>query len=187
MLRRLIIVLSASLFYVGSVAAEVEPSMGKVVLAAAEARLTVTAIDHKTREVTLKNEDGEEETFVIGKEARNLDQVQVGDIVTIKMAEGLAVSLYPVTTVAKSRVERTGVARSEPGQKPHVSITRHIDVTGRIFDLDRKNRIVTLEGKDGRLAVPVAEDVDLDKVKKGDMVTVDYVEMLSITVDAPTK
>ncbi|WP_419590145.1 hypothetical protein, partial [Thiolapillus sp.] len=74
MLRSLFIllsVLSVSLFFAGSVslAAEKAPAMGKAELLAAQATLVVTAIDHKTREVTLKNEEGEEKTFVIGKEA----------------------------------------------------------------------------------------------------------------------
>ncbi len=161
--------------------------MGKAELLAAQATLVVTAIDHKTREVTLKNEEGEEKTFVIGKEARNLDQVNVGDIVSIKMADVVAVRLYPVKTVAKSRVEKVGNARSDLGQKPHVSISRHLELTGRIAELDKEKRIVTLEGKDGSITTKVADDVDLSEVKKGDMVRIDLLEMLSITVNAPGK
>ncbi|WP_419653530.1 hypothetical protein [Thiolapillus sp.] len=168
-------------------AAEKAPAMGKAELLAAQATLVVTAIDHKTREVTLKNEEGEEKTFVIGKEARNLDQVNVGDIVSIKMADVVAVRLYPVKTVAKSRVEKVGNARSDLGQKPHVSISRHLELTGRIAELDKEKRIVTLEGKDGSITTKVADDVDLSEVKKGDMVRIDLLEMLSITVNAPGK
>lgn len=188
MSRSLLVLLSMGLFFVGGIAAaETEAAMGKMIVVAEQTRLTVTAIDQVKRKVTLKNEAGEEETFVIGKEARNLDQVEPGDMVTITRAEGLAVNLFPVTTIVKSRVERTGVARSDLGQKPHVSITRQIDVTGRISALDKQKRLVTLEGKNGSLTIPVAEDVDLDKVNKGDMVTAEYVEMLSITVDSPKK
>ncbi len=189
MLRSLFILLSVSLFFAGSVslAAEKAPAMGKAELLAAQATLVVTAIDHKTREVTLKNEEGEEKTFVIGKEARNLDQVNVGDVVSIKMADVVAVRLYPVKTVAKSRVEKVGIARSDLGQKPHVSISRHLELTGRIAELDKEKRIVTLEGKDGSITTKVADDVDLSEVKKGDMVRIDLLEMLSITVNAPGK
>ncbi len=111
----------------------------------------------------------------------------MGDIVSIKMADVVAVRLYPVKTVAKSRVEKVGIARSDLGQKPHVSISRHLELTGRIAELDKEKRIVTLEGKDGSITTKVADDVDLSEVKKGDMVRIDLLEMLSITVNAPGK
>lgn len=189
MKKKLMTMLVASVMLAANVtmSAEQEPAMGKAAVMAAEATLTVTAIDHKTRKVTLKNEDGEEKTFTIGEEARNLDQVNVGDIVTIKVAEALAVALYPVKTVAMSQVEKVGVSRSDAGQKPHMSISRHLELTGRIADLDKQARVVTLQGKDGSITTRVADDVDLNKVNKGDMVRVDLLEMLSITVNAPGK
>ncbi len=39
--------------------------------------------------------------------------------------------------------------------------------------------------RDRRLACPVADDVDLDKVNVGDTVRIDILEAVSITVDAP--
>ena len=45
---------------------------------------TVTAIDLKTRMVTLKGPKGEERTIKVGEEAVNLPQVKVGDLVTVK-------------------------------------------------------------------------------------------------------
>lgn len=47
--------------------------------------------------------------------------------------------------------------------------------------------MVTLRGKNGKLTLRVADDVNLELVKEEDMVRVDYVEMLSITVDSPAK
>ncbi len=41
----------------------------------------VEAINHETREVTLLRADGETLSFTASAEARNLDQVAVGDIV----------------------------------------------------------------------------------------------------------
>ena len=43
---------------------------------------TVEAIDHKSRVVTLRRPQGDTVTFTASPEARNLDQVSVGDIVT---------------------------------------------------------------------------------------------------------
>lgn len=190
MIRSLIIALSLSLMFSLNASAsnhEMKASMGKSALVAAQAQLLVTAINHETREVTLKNNAGEEKSFVIGKEARNLDQVNVGDIVTIKKAEGIAVRLYPAAAAAKGRVEKTGISRSDLGQKPHVSITRHVELTGKVAELDRTTRVATLDGKKGTLTLTVADDVNLDEVNIGDVVRVEYVEILSITVNTPAK
>ncbi|RKZ80148.1 MAG: hypothetical protein DRQ35_02870, partial [Gammaproteobacteria bacterium] len=44
----------------------------------------VEAINHETREVTLRRKDDTTVSFVASEEARNLDQVTVGDIVVAK-------------------------------------------------------------------------------------------------------
>ncbi len=161
-----------------------DPSMGKAAVITAAGNYKVTAIDHKKREVTLQDEEGNSETFVIGEEARNLDQVEVGDIVTVKAASGIAVALYPAPGAALGVVERTGVSRSEKGQKPHGAIYHHVELTGRVEKVDPKKREVTIRGKEASVTVPVAEEVDLGKVKVGDTVRIDILDMVSITVNA---
>jgi len=161
-----------------------EPSMGKAAVVVAGGSYKVTAIDHESRKVTLQDVDGNSQTFTIGEEARNLDQVKVGDIVTVKVAEGIAVKLVPASGSVTGIIERTGVSRSEKGQKPHGAVYHHIELIGQIQALDKKRREVTIRGKDATIRVPVADDVDLDKVNVGDTVRIEILEMVSITVDA---
>ncbi|MRR08399.1 MAG: hypothetical protein EG828_16060, partial [Deltaproteobacteria bacterium] len=52
---------------------------------------TVQAIDLEKRMVTLKGPKGEVRTIKVGEEAVNLPQVKVGDLVTVKYYESLAV------------------------------------------------------------------------------------------------
>ena len=54
---------------------------------------TVEAIDLEKRLVTLKGPKGEKKTIAIGPEARNLPQVKVGDLVTVKFYESMAVEV----------------------------------------------------------------------------------------------
>jgi len=180
--RFMIIAAIALLLSTGIQAAE--PSMGKAAVLVAVGSYKVTAIDHKSREVTLQDGEGNSETFVIGEAARNLDQVNVGDIVTVKTAEGIAVELVPAAGSITGTMERTGISRSEKGQKPHAAVYHHVELIGQIKALDRKKREVTIRGKDATITVPVADDVDLDRVKVGDTVRIDILEMVSITVDA---
>ena len=53
----------------------------------------VEAIDHETRVVTLRKPQGDTVTFTAGEEARNLDQVAVGDIVNAEYEEILSIEV----------------------------------------------------------------------------------------------
>ena len=166
-------------------AAEVVPVHGKASLAASHQVLTVSNIDHEKRRVTLMNSEGEEHTFVAGPQVRNLAQIQEGDKVSILHAEAVAVAVYPVAAAGKGRVVHTEVSRAPLGAKPYGTITRRVEITGRLAALKPKTREVTIEGKYGDLNLIAADDVDLSRVKVGDKVRLVYVERLSISVEAP--
>ena len=183
MLRTLFITLVIGLLLSAGLQAA-EPSMGKAAVLAVTGNYKVTAIDHEKREVTLQDEEGNTDTFTIGKEARNLDQVEVGDIVTVKVAEAIAVELIPHAGSITGVTERTGLSRAEKGQKPHARVYHHLELIGQVQALDKQKREVTIRGKDATITVPVADDVDLDKVNVGDTVRIDILEMVSITVNA---
>lgn len=188
MKSRIILALCVGLFAGNLVASEATmATKGKMAVEAGEARLTVTSINHETREVVLKNESGDEQSFVIGEEARNLDQVNAGDVVTIKAAKLVALALYPASNAMKGSVTKTSVSRSELGQKPHMSISREVELTGKVAKLDKETRMAVIVGKKGELSMEVAPDVDVSDINIGDTVQATYLEMISITVDAPAK
>src|SRR5215470_10315995 len=107
-------------------AAHDHPAAG--VVASASAVATVEAIDLKTREVTLKKEDGELVTLVVSEEARNLAQVAKGDVVTVAYEVGLVVGLGPPGN-EPIRIEDTQGARAPAGAKPGGALQRTVAVT----------------------------------------------------------
>ena len=52
--------------------------VGEAVVASTTVTATVTKIDQKTREVTVKTDDGQEYSFVAGDDVKNLAQMKVG-------------------------------------------------------------------------------------------------------------
>jgi hypothetical protein len=56
-------------------------------------RATVEAIDHQTREVTLRMPEGDTVSFVASEDARNLGQVAVGDVVNAEYVESLSIEV----------------------------------------------------------------------------------------------
>ena len=151
--------------------------------ASARATATVEAIDQKTREVTLRKEDGELVTLVVSEEARNLPQVVKGDRVTVVYKVGLVVALGPPGK-EPVRVEDTKAARAPLGEKPGGVIQETIAVTATVVGIDPTTRVVTLKGPRQTLALPVASDIDLSKIKLGDQVGAVYQQSLALNVEA---
>ena len=147
---------------------------------------TVQRIDMATREVTLKGEDGKLETIKVGPEARNLGQVQVGDKVTAKYYEAVAIFVTPPGG-KPSVSETTEVERAALGQKPGGVITNVVEATANVEAVDLKKRTVTIKGPKGNVnTVKVGDHVKkLDQVKVGDQVVVRYTEAVAISVEKP--
>jgi hypothetical protein len=161
---------------------------GEGVVAKVEVTAKVAKIDHKTREVTLKADDGQEYSFVASEEARNLDQVQVGDVVTITYAEAF---VYEVQKGGQAADQGTVVAggRSAAGQKPAGAIARETKVTVLITAIDPKVPSVTFKGPAGNTrTIKVMHPEKLQGVSVGDTVDITYTEALAIeVVEAPKK
>ena len=84
---------------------------------------TVEAIDLQTRMVTLKDKDGNVADLKVSERAKNLPQVKVGDQVTAKYYESIAVELAdpgtPVqagTSESSAKVEARGDAGGGRGE-----------------------------------------------------------------------
>jgi Cu/Ag efflux protein CusF len=155
---------------------------------AIEAQATVTAIDMKTRMVTLKGSDGKESTFYVDERARNLGQVKVGDVVNIAYVEALAWQVRKSTKEAPSATVESGEARAEPGQKPAGAVAQRISITASIEAIDLQNGTVTLKGPQGNTRTIKARDpANLKKVKVGDLVDITYTEMVALKVEPAKK
>jgi hypothetical protein len=179
--------LSLTLLSLPATASQVAPIKGKLAAAGVTKTMTVTRVDQESREVVLRSGDGAESTFIAGPEVRNLAQVEAGDTVSITYMEAVAVRVYPVSAGAKGRIEKREISRAPLGAKPYGMITRQLELTGQVAELDRETRVATLAGKHGSLTLRVAEDVNLSNIVVGDMVRVDYLERITISVEAPAK
>jgi Cu/Ag efflux protein CusF len=153
---------------------------------ATEVQATVTAIDLKTRMVTLKGEDGKESTFYVDKSARNLPQVKVGDVVRIAYVQALA------WKVAKSKktepTAEVATARTPLGEKPGGGVAQRVSFTASIEAIDLANGTVTLKGPQGNSRTFKARNpANLKKVKVGDLVDITYTEAVALKVEPAPK
>ena len=83
-----------------------------------EMKATVEAINHETREVTLRGENGETVDLVVGEDARNLGQVHVGDTVIADYMHSLEIMVVAGDGSAPSAAGMSVAGRTEKGEMP---------------------------------------------------------------------
>ena len=154
------------------------------------AMATVEKIDHSTRMVTLRGEDGHKITFRAGEEVRNLPQVHNGDHVIVSYYEGIAVEVRPPTEGERANphmvVEAAG--RAPLGEKPAAAGARTTRIVATISAIDKATDHVTLVGPHGNATtVKVRDPRNLDKVQVGDPVIITYTEAVGISVEEAPK
>lgn len=159
---------------------EEKPSVNEEVLITMEA--TVTAINQETREVTLKDADGETVTFVADDEVRNLAQVEVGDKLTVQYLEGVNIEIVDKDTELGTQEVSAG-ARAEPGEKPAGAAVTETSVVLLIEAIDLENETVTLKNANGESKTVVPHNPEnLKKVAVGDKVKITYTEGVAMKV-----
>ena len=148
---------------------------------------TVSAIDAKTRHVTLKDEAGKEYSFVAEPYVKNLGQVKVGDMVTVAYTEAVAWQLKKDDTMAAS--SSTTMSGAPAGQKPAMNASGKTTVTVTITAIDPQAPSVTFAGPSGNsMTVHVKDPKKLEGVSVGDKVDITYTEALAMKVtEAPMK
>lgn len=162
---------------------------GGIVVDSQTMTATVSAIDYKTRKVTLTGPQGNSVTLTVGPEAKNFNQVKKGDQVTIEKVESVALLVTPKGEVAPAAGSETYVKVAKPGESPHGVMVQTVQITATVEAIDYKARTVTLKGPEGNTrTLKVGPDAKrFDQVKKGDQVTVNVTEATAISVTKPLK
>jgi Cu/Ag efflux protein CusF len=149
----------------------------------------VEAIDHETRLVTLRRAEGDLVTFTAGEEARNLDQVAVGDIVNAEYEEVLSIKVVANDGTEPEKIELGGMARSEEGEMPGLSAFDSQRVIATVEEINLEENTFKLKGPDGAVSEYVARNPDnLRKSAVGDLVIITTSQAVAISVEVgPTE
>lgn len=82
---------------------------------------TIVSVDLETRTVVLRDEEGEEGAIVLGEEARNIDQVKVGDMVVAEVIAQASVYLIKDPNVELGEAAGETLLRAKEGEMPGAS------------------------------------------------------------------
>lgn len=147
-------------------------------------KTTIEAIDHEARTVTLKDKEGNYETLYAGPEIKRFDELKVGDKVSFKYTESVAVRIRkPGEPVTASSNGKPAIVRGAT-EKPSGTMTQQVTASVTVKAVDTKNHSITFMGEDGHSVSVRVDDKGLVKdVHPGDKVEVTYTTALLIAVE----
>ena len=146
----------------------------------------VEAINHETREVTLKRSDGEIIEFVASEEARNLPQVSVGDIVNAEYVQSVSIEVVANEEgYGPEQGEIAAAARTEAGEMPGFAAIDTQVATATVEEINIEANTFKLKGVDGTVNEYTARNPEnLKRAKVGDLVIMTVTNAVAITVEA---
>ena len=161
-----------------------ESSPGKATMAQAHTIVaTVEAVDAAQRQVTLKGPKGKVVPLTVGPDVRNLEQVKVGDRVSVRYLEALTLTLKKDGKALPSSTKASDAVRAQAGQRPGGAVTEQVTVTADVTAVDTKTGIVTLKGPKQVVDLHVADPEQLKLIKVGDQIEAVYSQALALSVE----
>ncbi|MBB5443866.1 MULTISPECIES: hypothetical protein [unclassified Paraburkholderia] len=144
---------------------------------------TVVGIEPATRTVLLKDPKGRVVQVVVGEEARNFDQIKVGDVVKAEYSQALTIMLKKGNAPLTANETQT-LARTPAGAKPGGSASREVTIMANVIAVDHQSGMVTLKGPQGNTVDLIVQDPEqLKRIKKGDQMQAVYTEAVAISVE----
>jgi hypothetical protein len=152
-----------------------------------EAVVTVTKVDKEKRTVTFRGPKGNLGTLTVPKEGQNFDQVKAGQQYRMKYVEAVALEIRKGGKPAASTSEQVKV--SPKGAKPGGIMAQTLQVSGVVDAIDFTDRYIAVRGPKQTLSLKVADDVPLDQLAIGDLISVTHTAALAIEMvaQAPAK
>lgn len=144
----------------------------------------VVSIDKEARTVVVRGPEGNEVEIDVPEEARNFDQIEVGDQVNVTYYESVALFLGKPGTQPEGKVDMAG-ARAEKGEKPGGVVVQTAEISAKVTAIDKDNNQVSLQGPEGNtVTVSVDPEVnDLKNIKVGDSVHARITKAIAISVE----
>lgn len=177
--------LSTTLVQAAEVNAGVDVAPGQASLAQElTARATVTAIDLKTRQVSLKNAEGETFDIVAGEQVANLPNVKVGDKVMLKYLQILDVELLKGTAGIRKRIVEVDGERAGADEKPGGGVGMKVTIYADVIGLDKQQQTVTVRGVDETLTIKINNPEQFNLIAEGDQLKAVQTKAIGIGIVA---
>src|SRR5262245_17002986 len=151
-----------------------------------EATATVQAIDSANRVITLRSEDGTEDTMYVPKDVTRFDQVKVGDKLKVRYHESMVFQLRKPGQ-ASNKPDDTASASRIAGAKPGAQMSRQMTATVDVVAVDPAVPSITVKTADGRTVTRKIENKkNIEGVKAGDKIDITFTQAALIAIESAT-
>jgi Cu/Ag efflux protein CusF len=146
---------------------------------------TIEAIDSTARKLTVKNEKGEEDTFIVGPMVERFNELKVGQTIKMTYYESVVVQVRkPGEKVAPGASVGATVTRGT-GAMPGASISAQERATVTVKSIDPAVPSITVTTEDGHTVTRRIEDKkNLEGISPGDKLEITYTAALLTHVEA---
>ena len=145
----------------------------------------VSAINYRTRQVTLKDAQGHRQTLRANPNVQHFEQVKVGDQVRAEVAEETAVYLSGRGVAADDGIIQRLLQQARSDQ-PGMALHSSEQITARVTAVDLVQHSVTLHYPNGiSRTVLVRPDVALDEHAVGSQVVIRVSTAMLVRVEKP--
>jgi hypothetical protein len=136
----------------------------------AKVTLVVDSIDKASRSLVLKDDKGEQSKFVVGDQAKNFDQIKVGDLVVISYTQELLMTLVKGGGQLRERIDSGQQGMAAPGQMPGAFESKEVAFVADVQQVDRKNQTSPCAGAVKTVTLKIKDPEQLKLINKGDQV-----------------
>ncbi len=147
---------------------------------------TVEAVDRRTRQVTLRMEDGEAETFTAPEGMRGFERIRRGDRVVAQMSGAVSLALAAPGSPSQP-VAAAGTARRPEGARPGIGGMSALGFRARVQAVNPATGRVTFAGPSGEVRSIVARTPEVRefvrRLAPGDEVDVGLAQLAALTVE----
>ena len=134
----------------------------------------VMVVNTETRLMTLKDADGVFHVLHVPPAVSRIDQIKIGDKVTITEISSALIGLTPADAGTPPTMDMTTDVERDPGRKPGGIISETLSVSGTIVGVDQAASTVTIKGPNQTRTFEVDDPSLLTGVKVGDGVVAQF-------------
>jgi Cu/Ag efflux protein CusF len=147
---------------------------------------TITKIDQATRDVTLRAENGDEDTFTVGPGVTRFNQLKVGDTIKATYTEALVFEVRKPDAPAATTGTTIAGERYKNAVGGAAGAAHTTTVTVKAIDMNAPS--ITVDTADGRTMTRRIQDKkNLEGVHVGDRIDITYSEAMIVTAEPAKK
>ena len=143
----------------------------------------VLAIDARLRQLDVELADGRTVGLKAGQEVRRLNDIRVGDLISVAFTEALVLELRKGGAPIVARSQGTDVRRGPSNMAPAAVRTTEDTVLADVLAVDAASGSVRLRGPQRVLDLRIRDPQQLALIAPGDQVQVTFSEAVAVSID----